>query len=283
MHDAPRGGNGWRWAALLFGAAFLISGALLLWDVVQSRRELDANQQLARRVREARDAALTVPVLPAPEREDTEPPEPPPKYAPSGNLSVYDGLWQENHDLAGWLAIEGLGLELPVMHTPEDTEYYLHRAFDETYAYSGSLFLGEGWTPEGGYAIIYGHNMKNETMFGHLHWYQEQAFAQEYPTIRFDTLTEEREYTVLAAFYSQSYTAGDIDVFRYYQYTDLSDPEVFSEYVNQVRAAALYDTGVEVQYGDRLLALSTCSYHRKNGRFVVVAVQRAEPEEETKQ
>ena len=198
-------------------------------------------------------------------------------------MSVYDGLWQENHDLAGWLSIEGLGLELPVMYTPEDTEYYLHRAFDETYAYSGSLFLGEGWTPEGGYAIIYGHNMKNETMFGHLHWYQEQAFAQEYPTIRFDTLTEEREYTVLAAFYSQSYTAGDIDVFRYYQYTDLSDPEVFSEYVNQVRAAALYDTGVEVQYGDRLLALSTCSYHRKNGRFVVVAVQRTESEGETKQ
>ena len=52
MHDAPRGGNGWRWAALLFGAAFLISGVLLLRDVVQSRRELDANQQLARRVRE---------------------------------------------------------------------------------------------------------------------------------------------------------------------------------------------------------------------------------------
>lgn len=65
MHDAPRGGNGWRWAALLFGAAFLISGVLLLRDVVQSRRELDANQQLARRVREARDAVLTVPVLPA--------------------------------------------------------------------------------------------------------------------------------------------------------------------------------------------------------------------------
>ena len=52
MHDAPRGGNGWRWAALLFGAAFLISGVLLLRDVVQSWRELDANQQLARRVRE---------------------------------------------------------------------------------------------------------------------------------------------------------------------------------------------------------------------------------------
>ena len=58
---------------------------------------------------------------------------------------------------------------------------------------------------------------------------------------------------------------------------------MFSEYVNQVRAAALYDTGVEVQYGDRLLALSTCSYHRKNGRFVVVAVQRTESEGETKQ
>ena len=67
-------------------------------------------------------------------------------------------------------------------------------------------------------------------------------------------------------------------MFRYYQYTDLSDQDRFEEYIRQVRAAALYDTGVEVQYGDRLLTLSTCSYHRDNGRFVVVACQKQEPQ-----
>ena len=161
------------------------------------------------------------------------------------------------------------------MYTPSDTEYYLHRAFDGSYAASGSLFLGEGWTADANHAIVYGHNMKNGTMFGELDRYQSLEYARDHPDIRFDTLREERTYTVLAAFYSRAYGPGDTNAFRYYQYTDLSDEETFEEYLAQVRSAALYDTGAEVQFGDRLLTLTTCSYHRKNGRFVVVACQKA--------
>ena len=60
-------------------------------------------------------------------------------------------------------------------------------------------------------------------------------------------------------------------MFRYYQYTDLTDQNRFNEYVEQIKAAALYDTDIEIQPGDQLLTLSTCSYHTKNGRIVVVA------------
>lgn len=52
---------------------------------------------------------------------------------------------------------------------------------------------------------------------------------------------------------------------------DLTDPMVFEEYITQVKAAAVYDTGIAVEYGDDLLTLSTCSYHTDNGRFAVVA------------
>ena len=75
---------------------------------------------------------------------------------------------------------------------------------------------------------------------------------------------------------------GDVDVyrtekdedagrFRYYYYTDLSDQADFEYYVNNIKERALYDTGVEVTWGDELLTLSTCSYHVKNGRLIVVA------------
>ena len=74
-------------------------------------------------------------------------------------------------------------------------------------------------------------------------------------------------------FYSRVYTDADEGVFRYYQYTDLTAEEAFDAYVRQVKAASLYDTGVEAVYGDKLLTLSTCSYHTENGRFVVVARQ----------
>ena len=65
--------------------------------------------------------------------------------------------------------------------------------------------------------------------------------------------------------------------FRYYWYTDLSDRGDFEYYVDQVKAAALYDTGAEAKWGDRLLTLSTCAYQKENGRFVVVAVEKRTP------
>ena len=78
---------------------------------------------------------------------------------------------------------------------------------------------------------------------------------------------------------------GDIDIyrqekdedngrFRYYYYTDLSDKEDFDYYVEHVKMNALYDTGVDAEWGDELLTLSTCSYHVTNGRFIVVAKRK---------
>ena len=61
------------------------------------------------------------------------------------------------------------------------------------------------------------------------------------------------------------------NVFNFYQCTDLSDSTVFKEYLEQVKAASLYETDMEISYGDTLLTLTTCNYHTENGLFVVVA------------
>lgn len=101
--------------------------------------------------------------------------------------------------------------------------------------------------------------------------YADEAFWREHPKIRFDTIYEPGEYKVLAAFYAKVYRSQDENVFRFYRYTDLSEPETFDEYLNGVSSSALYDTGVTATYGDQLLTLSTCSYHTPDGRFVIVA------------
>lgn len=264
MDHTAKKRRSWLWyAQLACLLIFLCSSFFLVRSLHAAQRERNANQFLAQQVQSAKQRISTEGI-----KEEAVPPS---KYAPSGNLIQYDELWQQNQDLAGWLTMEGV--DLPVMYTPEDPEYYLRRAFDGSYALSGSLFLAEGWSPQSNHAIIYGHNMNNGDMFGNLDRYRDKEYAQAHPLLRFDTLTEEREYTVLAAFYSQVYPQHDQDAFHYYQYTDLSAPEVFQEYLQKVQAAALYDTGARPQYGDRLLTLSTCSYHKKNGRFVVVAFQ----------
>ena len=121
--------------------------------------------------------------------------------------------------------------------------------------------------------ILYGHNMKNGSMFHTIMSYADETFWKKHPVIRFDTLYQAGEYKVYAVFYSKVYYVEDNDVFRVYNYTDLNDEAVFYEFAKQAENASLYDTGVEVEYGDTFITLITCAYHTDNGRFVVVAVK----------
>ena len=104
----------------------------------------------------------------------------------------------------------------------------------------------------------------------------DPAYAAAHPEIQYDVIApdgtyQRHTYEVMAAFYSRVYRTDETGVFRFYYYGDLSEPEVFDSYITQAEEAALYDTGVRAEYGDRLLTLITCDYYANNGRFVLVA------------
>ena len=194
----------------------------------------------------------------------------------TGILKPYLPLYEQNHDLFGWIQIAGTGINYPVMCTPGDMEYYLRRAFHGSPSKGGTPFL-DTVTHEDGYLyIVYGHNMKNKTMFGRLSEYAKKRYWEKHPLIYFDTLYEQQTYEIAAAFYSKVSMTEEEEGFRYYEYKDLSDEQVFEEFKEQVEEAALYDTGIPLIYKDTVLLLSTCSYHTEAGRFVVVAVKTQE-------
>lgn len=197
-----------------------------------------------------------------PEPEETIERAPLPQYLP---------LYTMNPDFFGWLSIEGTLVDYPVMYTPDRPEYYLNRAFDESYSVSGVPFVDSRCPEQGNFYLIYGHHMQNKTMFGQIPYYSDADYRDKHPVICFDTLYEHREYTVIAALLSHVYRDEEQGVFRYYDYADLTDPQMFKEFVRQVKAYALYDTGIDADYGDELLMLSTCNYHTADGRFAVVA------------
>ena len=228
-----------------------------LWDHIAGQREQANFERLEEMIKQPSAAS-----------DPTQPQEPSETDAAS---SPYTALKEQNPDFFGWISIEGTELNYPVMHTPEDGEYYLRRDFDGNTSQSGVPFLEASCFAGCGNYLIYGHNMKNGAMFASLLSYADREYWEQHPIIRFDTLEETGEYEVQAAFYSQVYQQDTEGVFHYYQYTDLSDPDRFAEYVEQMQSSALYDTGVDVEYGDQLLTLSTCSYHTENGRFVAVA------------
>lgn len=185
-------------------------------------------------------------------------------------LPQYAGLYAKNNDLAGWLFIENTAIDYPVMQCGDD-EYYLHHDFYGNDSKYGCLYVrGKADLADGTNAIIYGHNMKDGSMFGDLDLYQSADFCREHSTISFDTLYEQRTYEVIAVFRSQVYDV-DEDVFKYYQFYEVHTQEEFDDFYQNITELSLYDTGVTAQFGDTFLTLSTCAYHVTDGRFVVVA------------
>ena len=183
-------------------------------------------------------------------------------------------LYDQNPDVVGWLTIPDTKVDYPVMYTPEDGEKYLHRDFDGKYDFGGELFIEDDCSldPESDNLIIYGHNMKNGTMFRGITEYRDEAFWQDHKTMTFTTLYEERAYEVVAAFYDRVYLKSD-DCFKFYQFIDAETEEDFDEAIEYYKANDRYDTGVMPQYGDSLLTLVTCTTvtNYDDGRFVVIA------------
>lgn len=186
-------------------------------------------------------------------------------------MEKFKSLYAENNELIGWLSIPETTIDYPVMQN-EDNEYYLHHNFygkDDRY---GCLFVKDFVdvnTPCTNF-IIYGHNMKDGSMFGELDEYKDESFCREHPLIYFDTLYEERTYEVMAVFLSQVYESDDA-AFKYYEFYQADTEDEFLSFYKAVTDMSLYETGVTAEFGDNFLMLSTCAYHVDDGRLVVLA------------
>ena len=265
MHRKEKASARRKVPALVLALMFTLSSGMLIHDFARSASERAANKALVQRAEQGK--------IPEPSETSGSDSAGSQAAAPERN---YQPLVQENGHLAAWLIIEGTEVDYPVLYTPDDPEYYLRKAFDGSYALSGSLFIGANCLPDGTNTIIYGHKMKDGTMFGSLDSYADEEYARAHPEITYDRIQPDGSYErltfeVMAVFYSRVYNVDEEGVFRYYDGTDLSAPEDFQHYVEAAISASLFDLGVTAEYGDRLLTLSTCSYHTDDGRFVVVA------------
>ena len=214
------------------------------------------------------DEYYTPDVVDEPENVPTRPEE-------NGNdfLPWYQELHNQNPDMVGWLQIEGSKINYPVMQTTEDNaNYYLYKDFDKQQSVRGSIYAAEicdVFEPSDN-ITLFGHNMKDGSMFAYLGNYYQKSAWENNPMIFFDTLTESHVYKIFAVFK----TSGTDNVgFAYHQMADAKDEAEFNKFVATCKELSFYDTGITPVYGDKLLCLSTCEYTIDNGRFVVAAVR----------
>lgn len=185
-------------------------------------------------------------------------------------LSGYENLLKINPQILGWIAIPGTQLSFPLLQG-EDNNFYLHHDIYGQESRYGAIFADykADLYGEESNIIIYGHHMRNGSMFGSLEEYVSKSYYEEHPSFFLFLPEEEREYEIVAVLKNDIYSR-EKESFQYYDYERIETKEMFDEYCQGIKSYSLYDTGLTAEYGDELVTLCTCSYSGKDERLLIV-------------
>lgn len=184
-------------------------------------------------------------------------------------ILAYQKVKEQNSDFIGWIKIEQTKIDYPVLQSLEHPNFYLDHDFDKNPSSYGAPYAAEECKLEQDCKniVLYGHHMKNGSMFASLSGYQDKEFWESHPVIQFDTLEECGNYQVMAVF---TVDASD-EEHPLMQWIWTEDEEQFMHYVFYAKNQSIYNTGVMAEWGDHLLSLITCEYTHQDGRLIVVA------------
>ena len=161
---------------------------------------------------------------------------------------------------------ENEDISYPVLHA-SDNDYYLHRTIEKTEAKAGSIFVDCGNTSdfEDAHTIIYGHNMKNLSMFGRLRYYRtDKDYYDDHQYFQLFVDGAVYRYQIYA------YKVVEDGAYIYQLYFD--GGEDFAEFANKIGSQSSRDTGIEIGQDDKVITMSTCTGNDEE-RFVVSAVR----------
>lgn len=183
------------------------------------------------------------------------------KYEEMENPIDFDSLLAINTDVVGWIEMEAIDVSYPIAQGG-DNNYYLHRTIQKTDNFAGSIFLDYQNHSNFGdrNSIIYGHNMKNGSMFGSLRKYREQETWEKSPYFWI--------YTPEYIYKYEIFSCAEVDKFSDDYRITFSDREDFEAYLERVKAQSLVANDTEVGYGDTIVTLSTCTGNDAT-RFIV--------------
>ena len=187
----------------------------------------------------------------------------------------FQGLWEQCPDVYAWLYIPGTDIDYPVVQHPTDTNYYLRRSMDGKKSTAGTIFTqnynAKDWSDHN--TVIYGHNMRNGSMFASLHNFEEEEVFEEYRYVYLYTPEDIKVYEIFA-----SYAYSDVHLLTSF---DTGTEEGFGEYLEEVYAQegkrrSRFHDEVKVSVQDRIITLSTCIRGEADNRYLVQAKLVAE-------
>ena len=243
--------------AALCAALFLFSGAMLAREYLDQKQSAEAFAEVADLVKED----VEPPTL---ELADDSAPEPEELTA----FEKYADVYAQNSDLVGWISIPGTRIDYPVMQTKDSPNFYLKHAFDKSYSSYGVPYMQEncdiGISDN---LVLYGHHMKNGSMFKDISRYKDQGYFDQHSEIILYTPEREIHLKALAA------VCTSPDAIR--RKTEFASGEECASYIQQMTAGASASAPIEGTIV-RLYSFVTCSYEFNNVRTSLSAYESAE-------
>ena len=184
------------------------------------------------------------------------------------NLNL-DALQKVNKDVMGWIIIPGADISYPLLDG-DDNSYYLNRTWDKKWNTMGSIFLEAKCSNKLSEfnTIIYGHNMKNTTMFSNLKKYVKKSFWSSAPYVYIATEKGVRRYDIFAAY--------EVSVEGHAFWIDIEDEDLKQKFIDKSIEMSEIKTDIVPSVSDHILTLSTCTGNGHEKRMIVQAVLAAE-------
>lgn len=189
---------------------------------------------------------------------------------PEKEVDFADLQKNTNADIYAWIYIPDSKIDYPIVQHPTDNYYYLNYNLDGTKGYPGCIYTEDYNTKDftDPNTVIYGHNMKNGTMFAGLHNYEDIQYFDENPYVYIYTPDELLVYEIFAA-----YEYDDRHILYNF---DFSNETIYQNYLDEISNIRTMNCnireGVEVTTDDKIITLSTCIATKPDNRYLVQGV-----------
>ena len=186
----------------------------------------------------------------------------------------FDELKELNPDIMGWISISNTNVNNPIYQTFDNDFYLNHNMLGDRSRY-GALFFDYNniitSTANSKNLTIYGHNMKDRTMFGSLERYRDINFYKQNPIICLKTLYDQADYVIFSVMVTNASASDDNGYVYNYTLSSFPSESSFLSWINESRERSLIKTNIEIGTDDEILTLSTCCYDFDDARFVIMA------------
>lgn len=238
---------------VMCAVAFVLGGAYLVWNHVNQIQNQDIYAKLQKKAATTAGNKIQF-------------------NAPDPIIPIdFEALKKVNQDVYAWIKIGDTNIDYPILQSPADDEYYLNHTVEGKAGLPGSIYTEKVNAKDFSdfNTVIYGHDMKNGTMFKHLHKYEDQEFFETHDKVMIYTETECKTYQVFAAVvYDNRHLLYSFDN------DNVEDRKEFLQSIygsNNMKNHIRED--IHVDENSHIITMSTCIGGSPDNRFLVVAVE----------